>query len=35
VLRAVGSPGFAPVEWGLIAVDQALHLSILAVVLTA
>jgi Protein of unknown function (DUF3307) len=41
LLRAVGSPGFATVEWGVIAVDQALHLSILAmlavlaVVLTA
>jgi hypothetical protein len=28
VLVAVGSPGFATVEWGVIAVDQALHLSI-------
>jgi len=27
---AVGSPGFATVEWAVIAVDQALHLSILA-----
>jgi hypothetical protein len=26
----VGSPGFATLEWGLIAVDQALQLSILA-----
>jgi Protein of unknown function (DUF3307) len=31
LMRAVGSPGFATVEWGVIAVDQALHLSILAV----
>jgi hypothetical protein len=30
LLRAAGSPGFATVEWGVIAVDQALHLSILA-----
>jgi hypothetical protein len=30
LLRAVGSPGFATVEWGVIAVDQALHLFILA-----
>jgi hypothetical protein len=30
LMRAVGSPGFATVEWGVIAVDQALHLSILA-----
>ena len=30
LLRASGSPGFATVEWGVIAVDQALHLSILA-----
>jgi hypothetical protein len=29
-LRAVGSHGFATLEWGVIAVDQALHLSILA-----
>jgi hypothetical protein len=28
--RAAGSPGFATVEWGVIAVDQALHLFILA-----
>ncbi len=27
LLRASGSPGFATVEWGVIAVDQALHLS--------
>jgi hypothetical protein len=30
VLRAAGSPGFATLEWGVIAVDQALHLFILA-----
>jgi hypothetical protein len=30
LLRATGSPGFAAVEWGVIAVDQALHLTILA-----
>jgi hypothetical protein len=30
LMRAVGSPGFATVEWGVIAADQALHLSILA-----
>jgi len=30
LLRASGSPGFATVEWGVIAVDQALHLTILA-----
>ena len=30
LLRVAGSPGFATVEWGVIAVDQALHLSILA-----
>jgi len=30
LLRAVGSPGLATLEWGVIAVDQALHLSILA-----
>jgi Protein of unknown function (DUF3307) len=30
LLRASGSPGFATVEWGVIAVDQALHLVILA-----
>jgi hypothetical protein len=30
LLRAVGSQGFATLEWGVIAVDQALHLSILA-----
>jgi hypothetical protein len=30
LLRATGSPGFATVQWGVIAVDQALHLSILA-----
>jgi Protein of unknown function (DUF3307) len=29
-MRAAGSPGFATVEWGVIAVDQALHLFILA-----
>src|SRR5215218_6606784 len=29
-VRAAGSPGFATVEWGVIAVDQALHLFILA-----
>jgi hypothetical protein len=30
LLRVAGSPGFATVEWGVVAVDQALHLSILA-----
>ena len=30
LLRATGSPGFATVEWGVIAVDQVLHLCILA-----
>ena len=30
LLRMAGSPGFATVNWGVIAVDQALHLSILA-----
>jgi len=30
MLRVAGSPGFATIEWGVIAVDQALHLSILA-----
>jgi hypothetical protein len=28
LMRAAGSPGFATVEWGVIAVDQALHLFI-------
>jgi hypothetical protein len=31
----VGSPGFATLEWGVIAVDQALHLSILAMLTVA
>jgi hypothetical protein len=30
LMRAAGSPGFATLEWGVIAVDQALHLSILS-----
>jgi Protein of unknown function (DUF3307) len=30
LLRATASPGFATVEWGVIAVDQAVHLCILA-----
>jgi hypothetical protein len=30
LLRAAGSPGLATVEWGVIAVDRALHLFILA-----
>ena len=30
LLRATGSPGFARVEWGVLAVDQALHLCVLA-----
>jgi hypothetical protein len=30
LLGMAGSPGFATVEWGVIAVDQALHLFILA-----
>jgi hypothetical protein len=28
LMRAAGSPGFATVEWRVIAVDQALHLFI-------
>jgi hypothetical protein len=35
LLRVVGSPGFATLEWGLIAVDQALHLAILAMLAVA
>jgi hypothetical protein len=30
LLRVTASPGFATVEWGVIAADQALHLTILA-----
>jgi hypothetical protein len=30
LLRATGSPGFARVEWGVLAVDQSLHLCVLA-----
>jgi Protein of unknown function (DUF3307) len=30
LMRAAGSSGFATIEWGVIAVDQALHLFILA-----
>jgi hypothetical protein len=30
LLTASGSPGFATIEWGVIAVDQALRLAILA-----
>jgi hypothetical protein len=30
LLRAVGSQGFTTLEWGVVAVDQDLHLSILA-----
>ena len=30
LMRVAGSPGFASVEWGVIAVDQALHLFLLA-----
>jgi Protein of unknown function (DUF3307) len=30
LMRAAGRPGFATVQWGVIAVDQALHLIILA-----
>ena len=30
LLTASASPGFATLEWGVIAVDQALHLTILA-----
>jgi hypothetical protein len=30
LLAATASPGFATIEWGVIAVDQALHLVILA-----
>jgi hypothetical protein len=29
LMRVAGRPGFATVEWGVIAVDQALHLFIL------
>jgi Protein of unknown function (DUF3307) len=29
LMYVAGSPGFATVEWGVIAVDQALHLFIL------
>lgn len=32
LLRATGSPGFAEQLWGVIAADQALHLSILAMI---
>lgn len=32
LLRATGSPAFAEQMWGVIATDQALHLSILAMV---
>jgi hypothetical protein len=35
LLRVVGSPGFATLEWGVIAVDQALQLSILAMLAVA
>jgi hypothetical protein len=31
VLGATGSKGFSTVSWGVIAADQALHLSILAI----
>jgi len=31
LMRAAGSPGFATVEWGVIVVDQALHLFILVI----
>jgi hypothetical protein len=31
VLAATGSRGFSTVLWGMIATDQALHLSILAI----
>ena len=30
LLRVTASPGFATIEWGVIAADQALHLTILA-----
>ena len=30
LLRVVGSSGLATLEWGVLAVDQAVHLSILA-----
>jgi hypothetical protein len=30
LLRVTASPGFATVAWGVIAADQALHLTILA-----
>ena len=29
-MTATASPGFATLDWGVIAVDQALHLTILA-----
>ena len=35
LLVVVGSPGFAAVEWAVVAVDQALHLSILAMLAVA
>jgi Protein of unknown function (DUF3307) len=30
LLRLTASPGFATVEWGVVAADQALHVTILA-----
>lgn len=35
LLVVVGSPSFGTVEWGVIAVDQALHLSVLAMIAMA
>lgn len=35
LLRTTGSPAFAEHLWGLIAADQALHLSILAMIAVA
>lgn len=32
LMRVTGSPNFSKVEWGVIATDQALHLSILLLV---
>jgi hypothetical protein len=35
LLRKTGSPGFAEQTWGVIATDQALHLTILALIAVA
>ena len=34
LMQATGSPGFAGQTWGVIAVDQALHIAILAILST-